>query len=92
MLNTSAIQDYLRSKPVRRAYLFGSQARGEETQNSDIDILLDLDESVDLFEFARIKNQLEELLHQSVDLISMKGISPRIRPFIDADKILIYER
>jgi predicted nucleotidyltransferase len=43
------IKNYLDSQPVLKAYLFGSEARGEAVENSDIDILVDLDDSVDLF-------------------------------------------
>ena len=54
--------------------------------------LVDLDEKVDLFQFISIKLTLEKLLHTKVDLISSNGISPRIIPYIDREKILIYEK
>ncbi len=82
----------MRSQPVVRAYLFGSQARGEATPESDVDVLVELEKGVDLFQFIRIKLDLEDLLKKSVDLVSTGGLSPYIKPYIDADKILIYEK
>jgi len=89
--NKGAIE-YLKSQPIQKAYLFGSYSRQEETIDSDIDILVDLEKSVDLFQFIAMKLNLEKLLGKKIDLISSKGISPRIRPYIDNEKILIYEK
>ncbi|MDZ7739593.1 MAG: nucleotidyltransferase family protein [Bacteroidales bacterium] len=86
------IRQYLRMQPVRRAYLFGSFSRDEDRDNSDIDILLELEEGVDLFDFISIKLQLEKILNKKVDLVSENGVSPRVRPYIENDKVLIYEK
>jgi predicted nucleotidyltransferase len=86
------IQQFFTNQPVLRAYLFGSKARGENRPDSDIDILVELDERVDIFQFADMKIQLESLLEQEVDLVSTGGLSPYIQPYIDRDKLLIYER
>ncbi|MDZ7624576.1 MAG: nucleotidyltransferase domain-containing protein [Ignavibacteriaceae bacterium] len=87
------IKNFFRSKPVLRAYLFGSEARDESQENSDIDILVELDYSKPIgLEFVRMQLELEELLNKKVDLLSSKGISKYIQPFINQDKILIYEK
>jgi predicted nucleotidyltransferase len=87
------LQCYFTEQPyVIRAYLFGSYARNQETKDSDIDILVDLDAGIGLFQFANIQVQLMEKLQKNVDLVSTKGLSPYIGPYIHNDKILIYER
>ncbi len=88
------IRDYFKSKPVLRAYLFGSRARNEATNQSDVDILVELDYSgdFDLLDFIRMNRQLSGLLRQKVDLVSARGLSNHIKPFIDQEKELIYEK
>ncbi len=87
------IQSYLRSQPVKKAYLFGSHARGAANTDSDIDILVELDHSKPVgLHFIRMQLELESLLHAKVDLLSDRGISKYIRPYIESDKKLIYEK
>ncbi len=86
------IKNYLRDQPVRRAYLFGSYARGEQDSTSDLDLLVELEEHVGLYQFVGIQLDLENLLGKKVDLVSENGLSARLRPYIDRDKKLIYER
>lgn len=86
------IRDYLSTQPVKKAYLFGSYARGEQDEVSDIDLMVELDDRVGLYKFVGIQLKLEELLGKKVDLISANGISRHIQPFIDKDKKLVYER
>lgn len=86
------IQNYLKTQPVRRGYLFGSYARGEHDNSSDVDLLVELDDHVGLYKFASIQVGLENLLGKKVDLVSEKGLSARLRPYIEKDKKLIYEK
>ncbi|MCZ2459289.1 MAG: nucleotidyltransferase domain-containing protein [Chitinophagales bacterium] len=88
------LQNYFSGKPVHRAYLFGSAARNKTDDRSDIDILVELDykSGADYFAFYNMQQQLSELLKQKVDLVSAKGLSKFIRPVIDSEKVLIYER
>jgi predicted nucleotidyltransferase len=90
-ISIAAIKHYFSQQPVKRVYLFGSMARNEATFQSDIDLLVELDENVDLFQFAEMQWQLEELLKSKVDLVSTNGISQRFRSIIDKDKYLIHE-
>ena len=87
------LQSYFARKPVRKAYLFGSSARNEATAYSDIDILLELDHSKPIgMKFFAFQPELEVLLKKKVDLLTNEGLSEYVKPFIDKDKILIYER
>jgi len=86
------IREYFRTQPVLRAWLFGSFARGEETPDSDIDILVDLDYSKPVgLEFVQMQLDLMELLRKPIDLVSSRGLSEYIKPYIDKDKVLLYE-
>lgn len=89
----ASVQNLFASTPVMRAFVFGSYARNEEDQNSDIDILVELDYSEHLgLGFVKIKQDLESVLHKNIDLVTAEGVSPHILPFINHDKKLIYER
>jgi len=75
--------------PVRIG-IFGSVARNENMENSDIDILYQLKNAVGLFNIVRIKDSLEEKLNKKVDLISERYIHPELRPYIMNDLKIIY--
>jgi uncharacterized protein len=91
------IIEYFKDKPaVKKVYIFGSYARNEETPESDVDILVDIDFQKEplfsLFEFGGMLEDLKDLLKMEVDLLSTDGISKYIRPYIEKDRILIYGR
>jgi hypothetical protein len=85
---------FFKDKPVKKAYVFGSAARGDQDESSDLDILVDLDyeKGADFFTFLDMQDQLTALLGTVVDLVSSNGLSPYIKPQIDQEKKLIYER
>lgn len=64
---------------VKSLSVFGSLARGESTADSDIDILVEFDRSVGLFEFIRLKLYLEELTGRQVDLVTPDALRPAMR-------------
>ena len=88
------IQDFFRKEPVARAWLFGSFSRMEESSESDIDILVDLDTSVPLglLQYAGMMNKLEGLLGRKVDLVVSSSVKPFAQESINRDKVLVYER
>ncbi len=89
----NSIQRYFTDKPIIRAYLFGSYARGEADEASDVDLLVELDYSQHIgLGFVLMKTDLEAQLKKPVHLISEQALSPYIKPFIEQDKHLIYER
>lgn len=89
-----AIQGYFATQPIEKAWLFGSYSRGEETLESDVDILVAFDKNskISLFKYADIICQLEALLKQKVDLVEEGTLLPFAQKTANEDKILIYER
>lgn len=88
------IQRYFAGQPVAKAWLFGSASRGEETPDSDVDILVkfDPDANVGLFKHAAMIRDLEAILCRAVDLVTEGTLFPWVNEQIEKDKILIYER
>ena len=77
----------LRKHGVRRASLFGSVARGEETEKSDIDILVEFEGRKSLLDLAGLKIELEEKLKRKVDVLTYKSIHPLLRERILSEKV-----
>jgi predicted nucleotidyltransferase len=91
--NKLMLQQFFAGKPVKKAYVFGSYARNEADKNSDMDLLVELDHSQPIgMRFFTYQPELEKLLKMKVDLVSNEGLSKHIKPIIDKEKILIYER
>ena len=88
------IKEYFATQPVTKAWLFGSFSRGEETEKSDVDILVDFDKDarIGLFKYAGMYGDLKELLGREVDLVQNGALKPFAVESAERDKILIYER
>lgn len=88
------IREYFSGQPVEKAWLFGSMSRGEDTPDSDVDILVqfDPDAEVDLFDHAGMMLDLQDILKRAVDIVTAGTLFPWVRESVDNDKILIYER
>lgn len=69
----------LQNARVKKAALFGSYVRGDNTPESDIDILVDLPVEATLIDLVGIKQDLEEKLHKKVDVITYRSICPLIK-------------
>lgn len=87
------IQEYFKTKPIGKAWIFGSFARGEEREDSDVDILIQFlpDAKMGLSFFGMICD-LEDLLKRPVDLVVEGDLLPFAQESANRDKILIYER
>ncbi|MBP9994441.1 MAG: nucleotidyltransferase domain-containing protein [bacterium] len=89
------IADYFKTQPVLKAWLFGSYARGEETSDSDIDVLFVADRSGEpftLFTMSKMYQDLKELLGREIDLVEDGTLRPYANASAEKDKKLIYER
>lgn len=79
----------LREAGVRRSAVFGSYVRGEQKEDSDIDILIDLPKGVSLFGFIDLQLKLEKALNKKVDLGEYSTIKPRIKDSILREAVQI---
>lgn len=85
----SRIIPLLREYSVIRAGLFGSLARGEETDESDIDLLVELPERASLLDLAGLKVDLEEVLNRQVDVVTYNSLHPLLRTIILSEEIAV---
>jgi len=69
----------LRSYGVKRAAFFGSFVKGEERENSDIDILVEFEGEKSLLDLAGLKIELEELLGREVDVLTYGSLHPLLK-------------
>ena len=72
---------------VKRLSVFGSIARGEASENSDIDVLVAFEQRASFDGFMELKFYLEELLGTEVDLVTEKALRPEVRQAIEKEKI-----
>ncbi|MES2330781.1 MAG: nucleotidyltransferase domain-containing protein [Bacteroidota bacterium] len=87
------VSEYFAEKPVKKAWLFGSYARGEADEDSDVDVLVDIDYDAKIgWQYFSWHTELGSLLNKKVDVVSAGWESKYIKPFIDRDKSIIYER
>jgi uncharacterized protein len=79
--NKSGLQ---KKYPIKTIGVFGSVPRGENNENSDVDILVEFEKPIGI-EFIDLANELESILQQKVDLISRSGIKPKYFKVIEKD-------
>jgi len=94
MYSTEQILNILRNRklelekkyPISELALFGSYARGDNREDSDIDILVDFNGRIGI-EFITLAQELEDIFNSKVDLVSRKGIKPQYLPFVEKNLI-----
>ena len=79
----NTIMNTLKQNDVSRASFFGSLVRGELTDDSDIDILVDFKGKKSLLDLVGLKQELEDVLRRKVDVLTYKSLHPLLK-----DKIL----
>ena len=93
---TQQIAEYFKTQPVLKAWLFGSFARGEETDHSDVYILFEPDHSsgkpFTLLTHGGMYMDLKKLLGREVDLVVNGTLRSYAEESVNRDKKLIYER
>ena len=87
------ITGFFEKKPVKKVWLFGSYARGDADENSDIDVLVSIDYVPGIAaDYMTWHSDLKKMLDKNVDIVSAGWESEYIKPDIDKDKFVIYER
>lgn len=74
---------------MRRASFFGSIVRGEMTEDSDVDILVEFEGRKSLLDLAHLKNELEDTLNRRVDVLTYRSIHPLLKERILAEQVPI---
>lgn len=69
--------------------IFGSYARGEQTQDSDVDVLIDYTQAPTLFELVNLRDLLRDLTGLPVDVVTKNGLKPRIREQVLSEVIYL---
>ncbi|MFI5195483.1 MAG: nucleotidyltransferase family protein [Chitinophagales bacterium] len=87
------ITEFFSKKPIKKVWLFGSYARGDADDNSDVDVLVEIDYNALLgLDYFGWNEELADKLHKKIDIVSAGWENKHIKPFIDKDKFIIYER
>jgi len=80
---------------VRRVAVFGSVARGEDTPESDIDILVELKDSSERppigLKWFGVEQRLSQILGREVELVSSRSLSPYIRESVEREMVILYD-
>jgi predicted nucleotidyltransferase len=79
--------DLQKRYPISELGLFGSYARGDFNEQSDIDILVDFNGRIDGFDYIRLAHELEDAFNYKIDMVSRKGIKPKYLPFVEKNLI-----
>lgn len=78
---------------IKNAYLFGSYARGEATESSDVDIIIERGDIKNYNAFADFRYDLEnELGTEDIDILTMDDVKPRFYELIKKDQVALYGR
>lgn len=86
------LTEFFKTKPVDKVWIFGSFSRGEEREDSDIDILVSITPNAkfSLLDHSRWIYQLEDMLSRRVDLVKEGTLMPFAEESANHDKILVY--
>ena len=85
------ISPVLKEYGVKRASVFGSVARGEDSPKSDIDIMVSLGKPMGMFAYMNLIREIENKLDRKIDLVTENSINKFVRPYIQSDLKTIYE-
>jgi predicted nucleotidyltransferase len=82
---------FLKSRGATKVAVFGSYVRDEETPGSDIDLLVDFDKPITLFDFVGYQQDLEDRIGVKVDLVMDGSLNPLIEKYVNQDLLVLYQ-
>lgn len=91
-INRAAVERLCDRNDIAELRLFGSVARGEDTGESDIDLLAEFSRRKSLLDLVRIERAFSEEIGRKVDLLTPAAVSPHLRDRILEQSELLYER
>lgn len=83
------IKETLKSYDPALIGIFGSYARNEQTESSDLDLLIDLQKQINLLDLIGLEQELTDLLGIKVDLVTMRSLNEQLKSYIQRDLIRI---
>lgn len=84
------LQSYFADKPVKKVFVFGSFARNEDKDSSDIDLIISLSHPVGLFVLGKYVADLEEITNRKIDIATQNSITPDFLKLIQKDLKEVY--
>ena len=84
------VKTILQKNDVEFAGIFGSFARGEERDDSDVDLLIRYSKDKDLFDLIGLEQELEAVLHRKVDVVTEGAVNKYLHPYIMKDLQVLY--
>jgi len=91
-VNLQKIAPLLDRNYVSRAGVFGSYARGEASEESDVDLLVKFEKARSLLEIIRLEREISETLGKKVDLVTEPSLNRHLRKYILDDLKVFYEK
>lgn len=91
LFDTNALINICRENDVAKLEVFGSTARGEANDDSDIDLLVEFSRRKSLLALVSLERKMSVALGRKVDLLTEAAISPYLREQINRDRRVIYE-
>lgn len=89
--NASKIRRICQESNISYLGMYGSYARDEASEDSDLDLVAEFNQPIDLIDLIQAQHRFEDALGKKVDLITKSGMSPKIKPYIKKDLQTIYE-
>lgn len=85
-----SIVDFLKEHNAKKVGIFGSFARGEDTAESDIDILVSFKDDISFLDLVGLELDLSDILGKKVELVMEDGVNPMLKRFIESDLEILY--